>query len=101
MFRLDICTKTSLVSRVTPSLTTFDINMAVHSSCPVCGTDLLFSHCGFFCFLVWSGTEAFTGLLMMDDDECGAVGRMIGRGNRSTRRKTAPVTPCLSQIHMT
>jgi hypothetical protein len=28
---------------------------------------------------------------MMDDDECGAVGRMIGKGNQSTRKKT-----CLS-----
>jgi hypothetical protein len=31
---------------------------------------------------------------MMDDDECGAVGGMIGRGNRSTWRKPAPVPPC-------
>jgi hypothetical protein len=29
---------------------------------------------------------------MIDDDECGAVGGMrIGRGNYSTRRKSAPV----------
>jgi hypothetical protein len=29
---------------------------------------------------------------MIDDDECGAVGEMrIGRRNRSTRRKVAPV----------
>jgi hypothetical protein len=29
---------------------------------------------------------------MIDDDECGAVrGMRIGRGNRSTRRKPAPV----------
>jgi hypothetical protein len=38
---------------------------------------------------------ATTGLLyqlrMMDDDECGAIDGMIGRGNRSTPRKTAPV----------
>jgi hypothetical protein len=26
----------------------------------------------------------------MDDDECGAAGGMIGKGNRSTRRKPAP-----------
>jgi hypothetical protein len=32
---------------------------------------------------------------MMDDDECGAVGGMrIGRGNRNTRRKPAPVPLC-------
>jgi hypothetical protein len=47
-------------------------------------------------------TEATTGLLyqprMMDDDECGAVGGMIGRGNRSTRRKPAPGPLCLPQI---
>jgi hypothetical protein len=28
---------------------------------------------------------------MMDDDECGTVGGMIGRWNRNTRRKPAPV----------
>jgi hypothetical protein len=34
-----------------------------------------------------------------DDDECGAVGGMrIGRGNRSTRRKPAPVPLCPPQI---
>jgi hypothetical protein len=34
-----------------------------------------------------------------DDDVCGAVGGMrIGRGNRSTRRKPAPVPLCPSQI---
>jgi hypothetical protein len=27
----------------------------------------------------------------MDDDECGAVGGMIGSGNRSTLKKPAPV----------
>jgi hypothetical protein len=50
----------------------------------------------FIPFLELSGTvcnitEAITGLLyqplIMDDDECGAVGRMVGWGNRSTRRK--------------
>jgi hypothetical protein len=35
----------------------------------------------------------------MIDDECGAVGGMrIGRGNRSTQRKTAPVPLRLPQI---
>jgi hypothetical protein len=34
-----------------------------------------------------------------DDDECGAVGGMrIGKGNRSTRRKTAPVPFCPLKI---
>jgi hypothetical protein len=28
------------------------------------------------------------------DDDCGAVELMNGRGNRSTRRKTAPVPLC-------
>jgi hypothetical protein len=36
---------------------------------------------------------------MIDDGDCGAVGGMkIGRGNRSTRRKPAPVSLCPSQI---
>jgi hypothetical protein len=36
---------------------------------------------------------------MIDDDDCGAVGGMrIGRGNRSTRRKPAPVPLCPLQI---
>jgi hypothetical protein len=36
---------------------------------------------------------------MIDDDECGAVGGMrIGRGNRSTRKKPAPVSLCPPQI---
>jgi hypothetical protein len=35
----------------------------------------------------------------MVDDECVAVGRIwIGKGNRSTRRKTAPVPLCRPQI---
>jgi hypothetical protein len=34
-----------------------------------------------------------------DDDECGAVGGIrIGRGDRSTRRKPAPVLLCPPQI---
>jgi hypothetical protein len=33
-----------------------------------------------------------------DDDDCGAIGGMrIGRGNRSTRRKPAPVPLCPPQ----
>jgi hypothetical protein len=35
---------------------------------------------------------------MMDDDECGAVGGMIGRRNRSSRRKPAPM-PLWSAIN--
>jgi hypothetical protein len=36
---------------------------------------------------------------MADDGECGAVGGMrLGRGNRSTRRKPAPVPLCPLQI---
>jgi hypothetical protein len=36
---------------------------------------------------------------MIDDDECGAVGGLrIGRRNRSTRRKPAPVPLCPPQI---
>jgi hypothetical protein len=31
---------------------------------------------------------------MMDVDECGAVGGLVGRGNRSTRSKPVPVPLC-------
>jgi hypothetical protein len=35
----------------------------------------------------------------IDDDGCGSIsGRQIGRGNRSTRRKPAPVPLCAPQI---
>jgi hypothetical protein len=49
------------------------------------------------------GTSATVGLLyqprMIDDDVYGAVGGMrIGRGNRRTRRKPAPVPLCPPQI---
>jgi hypothetical protein len=36
--------------------------------------------------------------MMMDDDECGAVGGMISKGNRSTRRKPAAGPLYLPQI---
>jgi hypothetical protein len=32
------------------------------------------------------------------DDECGAMGAMLGRGNRSTRRKPALMPLCQRQI---
>jgi hypothetical protein len=49
------------------------------------------------------GTSATVGLLyqprMIDDDGYGAVGGMrIGRGNRNTPRKPAPVPLCPPQI---
>jgi hypothetical protein len=37
-------------------------------------------------------------LRMIDDDECGAVGEVSGRGNRNTRRKPAPLPFCPPQI---
>jgi hypothetical protein len=48
-------------------------------------------------------TAATTGLLyqpqMIDDGDCGAIGRMkIGRGNRSTRGKPALMPLCPPQI---
>jgi hypothetical protein len=60
---------------------------------------------GFSLFLGWSGTEstiteATAGLLyqsrmlMGADDECGAIGGMLGRGNQRTRRKPAPMLLC-------
>jgi hypothetical protein len=50
-----------------------------------------------------TGTAATTGLLyqpqMIDDGDCGAIGGIkIGGGNRSTRRKPAPVPYCPPQI---
>jgi hypothetical protein len=68
-----------------------------------------FSLSYFFCFLRWCETwvhlvrRILTGLLyqpqMTDDDKCGAVsGMRIGRGNRSSRRKHAPVPLCPPQI---
>jgi hypothetical protein len=30
--------------------------------------------------------------MLMDDDECGAIERMIGKGNQSTLRKLSIVT---------
>jgi hypothetical protein len=48
------------------------------------------------------GTAATIGQLYqprMIDGDCGAIGGMkIGRGNRGTRRKPAPVPLCLPQI---
>jgi hypothetical protein len=49
------------------------------------------------------GTAATMGLLyqpqMTEDGDCGKIGGMIiGRGNRSTRRKPAPVPLCSPQI---
>jgi hypothetical protein len=49
------------------------------------------------------GTAATSGLLykpqMIDAGDCGAIGGIkIGRGNRSTRRKPAPVPLCPPQI---
>jgi hypothetical protein len=45
------------------------------------------------------GTTANIGLLyqhqMIDDGDCGAIGGIrIGRGNRNTQRKPAPVPHC-------
>jgi hypothetical protein len=49
------------------------------------------------------GSAATTGLLyqpqMIHDGDCGAIGGMkIGRGNRSTREKSAQVPLCPPQI---
>jgi hypothetical protein len=48
-------------------------------------------------------SATITGLLhqrrMIDDDECETIGGMrIGRGNQSTRRKSAPEPLCPQQI---
>jgi hypothetical protein len=52
------------------------------------------------------GTVATSGLLykpqMIDEGDCGATGGMkIGRGNRSTWRKPAPVPLCHHKSHIT
>jgi hypothetical protein len=58
----------------------------------------------FFSFLQWAQTEStwYVGLLyqpQMIDDECVAVGGVrIGTGNRSDRRKPAPLSLCPPQI---
>jgi hypothetical protein len=59
-----------------------------------------------FFLLVCNGNESTIGLLyqprmVMDDDDCGAVGGMLGKGNRSTRRTPSPVPLCPPQTHMT
>jgi hypothetical protein len=38
--------------------------------------------------------------MMMDDNECGAIGEMLGRGNQSTWRKPAPVCYVYHKSHM-
>jgi hypothetical protein len=62
-------------------------------------------HKFFSLFLGWSGTEFTTSeanywpiVTAPDDDECRAIGGMFGRGNRSTRRKLAPVPLCPPQF---
>jgi hypothetical protein len=61
----------------------------------------------FHLFLGWSAaksniTETTDGLFyqprMVDDDECGAVGGMLGSGKSSTRKKTVPLSHCPPQI---
>jgi hypothetical protein len=64
--------------------------------------------CYFFIFYYWwggtksLGTAATSGLAwpqMIDEDDCGAIGGIkIGRGNRSTRRKSVPAPLCSPQI---
>jgi hypothetical protein len=60
-------------------------------------------------FSSWDGLELsslvlmpFKGLLypplLMRDDECGDIGVMLGKGNRSIRRKPAPLQLCPPQI---
>jgi hypothetical protein len=54
-------------------------------------------------FSPFLGWRPFIGLLyqprmLMDGDECGAVGAMNSTGNRSTRRKPSPVPLCPPQI---
>jgi hypothetical protein len=65
---------------------------------PVTGIALLYF--AFTFILFWGGVKPIPLPAPDDDDddECGASGRMIGRGNRTTRRKTVPVSLCPLQI---
>jgi hypothetical protein len=76
-----------------------------HSACQA---ENFFNLGSFFLFVGW-GVSASTWYCghfwpivqprMIDDGGCGAIGGMrIGRGNRSTRRKPAPVPLCPPQI---
>jgi hypothetical protein len=63
-------------------------------------------HIAFLCFVVSLssfGTSATVWPIVpaLDDDECGAAGGMIGRGNRSARRKPDPVKFVYHKPHMT
>jgi hypothetical protein len=67
------------------------------------GNGVTVSEVHIFFLLFLAGSAATTGLLyqpqMIDDGDCGAIGGMkIGRGNRRTRRKPAPVPICPQQI---
>jgi hypothetical protein len=72
----------------------------------VCLNSEVSTSSSFFRLSGWGETGESTwyvGLLyqprMIDDDDYGAVGGMrIGRGNRSTRKKPAPVPLCPPQI---
>jgi hypothetical protein len=44
------------------------------------------------------GESTITGTIPALDDECGSVGGIIGKGNRSIRRKPAPVPICPTEM---
>jgi hypothetical protein len=59
----------------------------------------------FYCVLGWSGTESVITeaskrptVPAPNDDECGAIGGMLGRWNSLTRRKPGTVSLCPPQI---
>jgi hypothetical protein len=80
------------------------------SQCVSFSSELWITRTCLFFLISWGGvrlsplgTSATVGLLyqprMIDDDDYGAVdGIRIGKGNRSTRRKPAPVPLCPPQI---
>jgi hypothetical protein len=93
------------------------VYMYLFYRCTCFGFFLKCNWCGMWSLVMWSSfiplfggsraefifTEATTGLLhqprmKMDDYKSGAIGGMIGRRNRSSRRKPAPVPLCSPQI---
>jgi hypothetical protein len=50
------------------------------------------------CLIEGWATKLSSHKMMMNDNECGAISGMIGRRNRNTWRKPAPVLLCPPQI---
>jgi hypothetical protein len=53
------------------------------------------------CTVLYCTVQAPAAAAAADDDDYGVVGGMIGRENRSTRRKSAPAPLVRNKFHMT